>query len=110
MGVLVDFVKASCESAFSVNAELLSLVCDRDATTIDPLVNGQQLIAPEGAGPEGKEAVSASTGVGVRSCVIERRLDLCRALQQAWLPIPEAEAEISATAAIGADSAVVVRA
>jgi hypothetical protein len=81
--VFVAVVKGRCESESSTTVALWSFVCDRDPVTIDPLVKGQQLIAPEGAGFAGKAIVSASfNGIACRK--FGARFEaLCRALQQA---------------------------
>jgi hypothetical protein len=66
------------EESFSGNSGALSPVCERDATTIDPVVSGQQLIA------------LLRTGEGTATSLNRRSIDrdasfelLCFALQQA---------------------------
>jgi hypothetical protein len=60
---------------------VLSFVCEREATTIEPLVNGQQLMAPVGVGSEVASCVnSTSVDSFAGSCDFKAR---CFALQQA---------------------------
>ena len=42
------------------SADALSCDCERELTTIDPLVKGQQLITPEGTGADGIDSKFSS--------------------------------------------------
>ena len=48
-GVWFERASLSEEEPVNASSDAWSFVCDREATTIEPLVSGQQLMAPDGA-------------------------------------------------------------
>jgi hypothetical protein len=65
-------------------AVVSSLDCDRDVTTIEPLVSGQQFMTPLGAGVEGVVSrFKSEAGAGDRSCEATALFVDRLALQQA---------------------------
>jgi len=49
-GVWFELASLSDEESVCASSDAWSFVCERDPTTIEPLVSGQQLMAPDGAG------------------------------------------------------------
>jgi hypothetical protein len=83
------------EELVSALSQALSFVCDREATTIEPLVNGQQLIAPAGAG-DGIVNSRRLMSIACAACFGVN--DLCLALQHACASIA-ADIDIECSAA-----------
>jgi hypothetical protein len=84
------------EALVSTVSQALSFVCDREATTIEPLVNGQQLIAPAGA-DDG--IVNSRRLMSIACCAACFGVnDLCLALQHACASIA-ADIDIECSAA-----------
>ena len=73
------------EESAGAKAGALSFDCERDATTIEPLVNGQQLIAPLGAGAGIVNSVNSLLLGHFTECV--RFSALCFALQHSCASI-----------------------
>jgi hypothetical protein len=73
------------EESVSVKAEPLSFDWEREATTIEPLVKGQQFMASLCVGVGKLNCVNSGLIVRFADCV--RLSALCFALQQACAPI-----------------------
>jgi len=80
----------------SASADVLSSVCDREATTIEPLVKGQQLIAVDGASDGIANSLKSRSVDRWAACFAAN--DLWLALQHACEPI-DAETDIESPGA-----------
>jgi hypothetical protein len=69
----------------SANADALSPVCVREATTIEPLVSGQQLITPAGVEDGSVNSIGPTLTVWLADRIGVK--DLCLALQHACASI-----------------------
>jgi len=84
------------EESAGAKAGALSFDCERDATTIEPLVNGQQLITPFGAGVGILNSVNSLLLGRFTECV--RFSALCFALQHSSASIDAAMCGIACSA------------